>query len=126
MKIVPSAAALDEALREAGDRLVVIDFFAEWFCSSVATVMTIIACRCPPCKGLAPWLEEQEKARPEVLFLKVDVDASNDLAAAYEISAMPTIKLVISGEVVDSVRGADTEAIEAAIEKHIVTITAAC
>jgi thiol-disulfide isomerase/thioredoxin len=50
---------LEEALEAAGDRLVVVDFHAEW---------------CKPCKMIGPVVDElARKASGKVVFLKVDV-----------------------------------------------------
>ena len=50
---------LEEALEAAGDRLVVVDFHAEW---------------CKPCKMIGPVVDElARKAGGKVVFLKVDV-----------------------------------------------------
>ena len=47
---------LKKQLTEAGEKLVVIDFYATW---------------CGPCKMIAPQIEEMEKAMDDVVFLKV-------------------------------------------------------
>ena len=75
VKQCDSLAALKEELNAAGDKLVVVDFFATW---------------CPPCKMIAPRIEEWEAEMSNVKFLKVDVDEAEDVAAHYQISAMPT------------------------------------
>jgi thiol-disulfide isomerase/thioredoxin len=64
---------LAEVFEEAGARLILVDFFAPW---------------CAPCKKIAPILERlANKHRPRpgdgssgVLFCKVDVDKSRELA----------------------------------------------
>ena len=70
---------LEAKIADAGDKLVVIDFFATW---------------CGPCKMIAPRLEEWEAQMSNVKFLKVDVDEAEDVAAHYQISAMPTFILI--------------------------------
>ena len=70
-----SMSDLEAKIAEAGDKLVVIDFFATW---------------CGPCKMIAPRIEEWEAEMSNVKFLKVDVDEAEDVAAHYQISAMPT------------------------------------
>merc|ERR1711915_749544 len=67
---------LDAQLTNAGAKLVVIDFHAVW---------------CGPCKMIAPHLEEMSKTMNDVVFLKVDVDDCEDIAAKYNITAMPTL-----------------------------------
>merc|ERR1712156_544025 len=74
VKIVESQADFDAAIN--GNTLVCVDFFATW---------------CGPCKMIAPKLEAMSKEMDgKVIFLKVDVDELEDLAAAQEVKAMPT------------------------------------
>jgi thioredoxin 1 len=47
------------ALNANKDKLVVIDFYAQW---------------CGPCKYISPKVEEMAKNYPNVVFFKVDVD----------------------------------------------------
>ena len=77
MKSVDDLAEFNEILKTAGDKLVVVDFFATW---------------CGPCRMIAPKLEAMSKTYTDVIFLKVDVDEAEDVAQKYDISAMPTFK----------------------------------
>ncbi len=70
---------LQDQLGKAGDKLVVVDFYATW---------------CGPCKMISPKIEEMEAEMKNVVFLKVDVDESEDAAQEYGISAMPTFILI--------------------------------
>ena len=83
-----------EALKAAGDKLVVVDFFATW---------------CVPCKKIAPYLEELAEGNENVVFLKVDVDVLEETAADQDIAAMPTFLFFKNGAKVDEVVGASTE-----------------
>jgi thioredoxin 1 len=59
------------------DRPVVVDFHADW---------------CGPCHQMAPVLERlADELGDEVSFVKLDVDASPELAVAYRVSSIPTI-----------------------------------
>ena len=46
-------------------------------------------------------------------FLKVDVDELGDVAAAANVTAMPTFQFVKNGNLVDQLRGADPQKLEA-------------
>ena len=59
---------------------VIVDFYATW---------------CGPCKTIAPILEElAAEYSNEIYIYKVDVDAEEDLAKAFNISSIPTIIFV--------------------------------
>ncbi|MFA5283534.1 MAG: thioredoxin [Bacilli bacterium] len=63
---------------------VLVDFFATW---------------CGPCKMLSPIVEEVAEEHPEVLVIKVDVDEHNDLAAKFQIYAVPTLVFFKDGKI---------------------------
>ena len=62
---------------------VIVDFWANW---------------CPPCRMLAPILEEIAAERSDVLIAKVDVDENTGLAVRYGISSIPNVILFKGGE----------------------------
>lgn len=52
-------------------------------------------------------------------FFKVDVDRSNPLAAAHEVSAMPTFIFFVDGKVIETIVGAQYAKIEKKLEELI-------
>lgn len=71
---------------------VLVDFYADW---------------CGPCKMMAPVIETlAEKYDGRVKVGKCNVDQSPDLASAYEVMSVPTVKLFVKGEVRTTVIGA--------------------
>lgn len=77
----PFITVVDEKNFEAevlkSDKLVLIDFYADW---------------CGPCKALAPTLEKfAEDNKDKVKVVKVNVDDSPNLSAAFGIRSIPTL-----------------------------------
>lgn len=72
----------DQAVN-AGDDVVIVDFFATW---------------CGPCKMLAPVIEKLADAHPEAHFYKVDVDQEPDLASRFGIMSVPTLLYMKAGQ----------------------------
>lgn len=71
---------------------VLVDFTASW---------------CGPCKKIGPYFEELATKYPDVIFVKIDVDDLDDVAAECGISAMPTFQLYSNGVKVQEMTGAD-------------------
>ncbi|XP_050719668.1 thioredoxin-2-like [Eriocheir sinensis] len=90
-------------LKEAGQKLVVVDFYATW---------------CGPCKMIAPKLQEMSSQMTDVVFLKVDVDECEDVAVTYQISCMPTFLFFKEEQKIDSFSGASEEKIRDYIAKY--------
>lgn len=97
-------ATLNDVL--ATDKLVVIDFWAEW---------------CGPCKMIGPIIDElSEEYKDRAVIGKVNVDDNDDVTSKYGIRNIPTVIFIKNGEQVDKVVGAASKARFAeTIEKHI-------
>jgi len=100
---ITSLAQLDAILDKSPAKLTVIDFHASW---------------CGPCHAIAPAYEALSKQHANVNFLKCDVDAAQDVAGRYSISAMPTFVFLKGQRKVDQVRGANKAALESAVKSH--------
>jgi thioredoxin 1 len=81
------------ALEAAGDRLVVVDCYAEW---------------CPPCRAIAPVFCDLASQYPDVVFIKVDMDqVSAQLKSDLGVWALPTFCFSRYGKKVGSFMGAN-------------------
>lgn len=81
-----------EVLQRSLQTPVLIDFWAEW---------------CQPCKTLGPILEKlAEDFGGAFRLAKVDVEAEQELGAAFQIRSIPTVVLVKDGQLVDGFQGA--------------------
>ena len=86
-------ATLNEVL--ATDKLVVLDFWAEW---------------CGPCKMVSPIIDElSEHYKDRAVIGKVDVDNNDEATSKYGIRNIPTVLFIKNGEVVDKIVGAGTK-----------------
>jgi thioredoxin 1 len=104
--VVHQVKSLEEyknKIKEAGEHLVVVDFFAIW---------------CGPCKRISPFLEQLSERMTNVVFLKVDVDEAEDIAREEGITAMPTFYLFKNGKKVADLVGAAQEKLEKLIHQH--------
>ncbi|CAO3630254.1 unnamed protein product [Mucor hiemalis] len=87
----------------AQDKLVIVDFHATW---------------CGPCKLIAPKLDKFAADYSDAVFAKVDVDEVPDVAAKYEVRAMPTIMYFRNGQKIAEVVGANVAKIESTIKEN--------
>lgn len=100
--LIPTIASSEfEEVVLGAPGLVLVDFYADW---------------CGPCRAQAAVLERVASSLDSATIVKVDVDASPELAGRYEISAIPALLVFDGGEPIDSHVGvADEQQLNALI-----------
>jgi len=87
------------------NKLVVVDFYAEW---------------CMPCLMIAPVIEELASKFTKIKFARVNIDENHPLSSKCEVSSIPCLILFKQGQEVERIVGAlPEEVIEERIKKHI-------
>ncbi len=88
------------------DKPVFVDFWASW---------------CPPCKRIAPFVEELATDYDgKALVVKVDVDEAGQVAARYGITSVPTLMVFKDGQPVEAQAGAvPKDHMAKMIDKHL-------
>ena len=73
------------------DKPVLVDFYASW---------------CRPCKMLSPVVEQIAGESADLKVVKVNVDEAPELAAAFEVTSVPSLFAIKDGKVVNQALGA--------------------
>lgn len=73
------------------NEIVLIDFWATW---------------CGPCKAFGPIFDKASEENTDLVFGKVDIDQNQDLAAAANIQAVPTLMISKQGQIIFKQAGA--------------------
>ena len=105
MKEITSTQQFEQEVLNSANP-VFVDFWAEW---------------CGPCRAVSPAVEElSQEYKDKVDFVKVDVDANNELASKYSVFSIPTLAIFENGKVVaQSAGAASKDSIRSYIDKHV-------
>jgi len=74
MKSITSVQELVDAMADAGDNLVIVDFYAQW---------------CAACRALFPKLCQLCTDNPDITILKVDWDQNKQIAKPLGVKVLP-------------------------------------
>jgi thioredoxin reductase (NADPH) len=84
-----TAAEFNETVN--GNDIVLVDFWASW---------------CGPCRAFAPTFAASAEKHPDVVHVKVDTEAEQELAAAAQIRSIPTLMAFKKGKLLFNQPGA--------------------
>ncbi|MGI6109929.1 MAG: thioredoxin family protein [Eubacteriaceae bacterium] len=77
--------------------IVFVEFYASW---------------CPHCQAFMPeWDQISQNLASQAQFFQVEIDNSPDLAEAYGVQNIPTIKVFVNGQVVQTLLGAQPQSV---------------
>ncbi|XP_011792001.1 PREDICTED: thioredoxin domain-containing protein 2 isoform X2 [Colobus angolensis palliatus] len=100
VKVILSKEDFEASLKEAGERLVAVDFSATW---------------CGPCRTIKPFFHALSMKHEDVVFLEVDADDCEEVVRDCAIMCVPTFQFYKKEEKVDEFCGALKEKLEAVI-----------
>lgn len=104
VEYVTSLSEFNSITRNSGNKLIVVDFYADW---------------CGPCRAIAPLFERLSgQYTGRARFIKVDVDGAPDISQQCGISAMPTFQFFKRGSKVAELQGADPGGLQSTIQQH--------
>ena len=97
---------INDVLQHSMQTPVLLDFWATW---------------CEPCKTLGPILEKiANEYQGKLILAKIDADASPAIAQQLGVRGLPTLKLIVQGQLVNELTGAQPEAtIREMLEPHL-------
>lgn len=90
-------------VRRAGSKVILVDYFASW---------------CGPCKQIAPLVEALAVRYSNVVVVKMDGDACQELVMEAGVSAYPTFHVYRNGQRLEEMRGADPAGLSRMVAKY--------
>ena len=96
------ATEITELIQIPPNKKVIIDFYATW---------------CGPCARVTPIIDELAEKFENIVFLKVNVDEADEIAAGFEISSLPTFVYLNLGNIVNRIEGANLQEVLRSIER---------
>ncbi|XP_069779016.1 thioredoxin-like isoform X1 [Narcine bancroftii] len=103
VQCLSSKEEIEAKLVEAGDKLVLIDFYATW---------------CKPCEALKPVFKRCAEEYSNVIFCKVDIDEAQDIDE-FKIQKLPTIVFFKKGKEVKKLIGFDIDKLKHGIQSFM-------
>lgn len=95
LPMISTTAELDTAMSRAGDRMLVLDFYADW---------------CRPCRMLAPTIGKiAVEFKGKAYFYRINIDNTLDLSRAFGVQGIPYIFFMKKRKAVFALTGINSE-----------------
>ncbi|XP_005182638.2 thioredoxin-1 [Musca domestica] len=105
VSIIKNTEDFEKKLANAGDKLVILDFYATW---------------CGPCKEMDPHIRKlTQKYKDQAIVLKINVDKFNEISDYYKVKSMPTFVFIKNKKRLSSFAGADDEMLQQRVEQYV-------
>ncbi|XP_030058830.1 glutaredoxin-3 [Microcaecilia unicolor] len=101
---VHSAGEFDELIRNSGNSLAVVHFWAPW---------------APQCSQMNKVMAELAKEHGQVTFVKLEAEAVPEVSEKYEISSVPTFLFFKNSQKIDRLDGAHAPELTKKVQRHL-------
>ena len=95
-----------------------IDELSELLHQNTYVILDFYTPTCPPCKAIAPYIDELAEEYPVISFAKVNCHGKGgEIAQEYKIGAVPTFIFFSNGKKIHTVYGGDRDELLQAIKE---------
>lgn len=91
MMEIKTLEELKKLFSENQDKLVILDFYADW---------------CTPCRILGEYIDALSMERNDFILAKINIEEADELANEYKIRNLPTLIFTKNGFIIDKSVGA--------------------
>lgn len=91
---IQNKAELDALIAETKNKVIIIDFSAEW---------------CAPCRAMGELLAEMTAETDDFVVATVDIEVNNEIVEEYNIRSIPTLYFIYNGEIKQKTVGLITQ-----------------
>ena len=97
-------------------------------CTEYISVIKFWANWCLPCEQIAPYYEKLPHVPmyKNVRFYSVNANQNEDTILHCGVCTVPTFQLFFRGKMIDEIKGADMEKLQARLKQHLINYNLSC